>query len=53
MHKIFQDLNLPGSTTRPVIIPRSLNSTSSNKAIALQLELPFVMSESNSTDKKE
>jgi len=42
MHKILQELNLPGSVTRPVIVPRKSKQTSSGNKIALQLELPIV-----------
>ncbi|HJV16432.1 MAG TPA: hypothetical protein VJ546_03455 [Bacillales bacterium] len=41
MHKILQELNLPGSATRPVIVPRKSGQPSSENKITLQLELPI------------
>ena len=52
MHKILQELNLPGSTTRPVIIPRKSLQTSSKKKIALQLELSIVDVQHKSSNKE-
>lgn len=52
MNKILKEFNLPGSTTRPVIIPRKTNINSSNKKIVLQLELPIVEVEHKSSNKE-
>ena len=52
MNKILQEFNLPGSTTRPVIIPRKTNLNSSKKKIVLQLELPIVDVEHKSSNKE-
>lgn len=50
MNKILQELNLPGSITRPVIIPRKSNGYSSKKKVVLQLALPIVDVEHNYTN---
>lgn len=52
MNKILQELNLPGSTTHPVIIPRKSLRSTSEKKIALQLALPIVDAEHKSTNKE-
>lgn len=52
MLKIFQEINFPGSSTCPVIIPRNSKRTSSNKKIALQLELSFVDVDHQSSKKE-
>jgi len=51
MHKILQELNLPGSVTRPVIVPRNSGQTSSGNKIALQLELSLADSNHKSSNK--
>lgn len=53
MQKILQELNLPGSITRPVLVPRKSKASSLKKGIALQLELPISELESKSNNKKE
>ena len=49
MNKILQELNLPGSTTHPVIISRKSLRNTSEKRIGLQLALPVVDVEHKST----
>lgn len=52
MQKILQELNLPGSITKPILVPRKSKASSLKKGIALQLELPIVELVSNSKIKK-
>jgi hypothetical protein len=54
MNKIIQELNLPGATTRPVVIMSKPKSSSPVQQVEIQLEFEFLKEgETNSTDKEE
>ncbi|WP_193224415.1 hypothetical protein [Bacillus sp. B1-b2] len=43
MNKIIQELNLPGGTTRPVVIMRKLDSSSTSiQKVEIQLKLDLL-----------